>query len=47
VTTLMASGEMPVRARGRFVKARLDISAGQAWTYLKGIDATLEAGGTR
>ena len=47
VTTLMASGEMPVRARGRFVKARLDISAGQAWTYLKGLEATLEAGGRR
>lgn len=46
-TTLQASGEMPVRARGRFVKARVSISANQDWTYLQGIDATLEAGGRR
>ncbi len=46
-TTLQASGEMPVRARGRFVKARVSIAAGQAWTYLQGADATIEAGGRR
>jgi hypothetical protein len=46
-TTLQASGEMPVRSRGRFAKMRMWIAAGQAWTYLQGIDATVEAGGTR
>lgn len=46
-TTLQASGEMPVRARGRFSKMRMWIAAGQTWTYLQGIDATVEAGGRR
>ncbi len=46
-TTLNASGEMPVRNRGRFIKARLTIAADQEWTYLQGIDATLGVGGTR
>lgn len=46
-TTLNASGEMPVRARGRFVKARLQIEAGQPWSYVQGIDATVDAGGRR
>lgn len=46
-TTLQASGEMPVRARGRFVRAKLSIALGQPWTYLQGIDATLTAGGSR
>lgn len=46
-STLQASGEMPVRARGRFVTARLSIAAGHAWGYLQGIDATVSAGGRR
>jgi len=46
-STLMASGEMPVRSRGRFVKAILSIVAGQAWSYVRGIDSTLEVGGRR
>lgn len=46
-TTLQPSGEMPVRARGRFATAKMSIAAGQAWTYLQGIDATLAAGGRR
>ncbi|WP_324807222.1 hypothetical protein SH584_11495 [Sphingomonas sp. LY29] len=46
-TTLQASGEMPVRARGRFVEPRLMIAAGEPWTYLQGIDATLAVGGRR
>lgn len=44
---LSATGEMPVRARGRFVKARIEIAAGQDWTYLQGLDATFSAGGSR
>lgn len=46
-STLMASGEMPVRSRGRFVKVFLTIAAGQAWTYVRGVDATIEVGGRR
>lgn len=45
--TLQASGEMPVRSRGRFVKAFIDIAADNDWTYLQGLDATLAAGGSR
>jgi hypothetical protein len=47
VSTLQASGEMPVRARGRFVRAFVTIAAGTDWSYLQGVDATLEAGGRR
>lgn len=46
-TTLQASGEMPVRARGRFVTAKVSIAADEPWTYLQGIDATVAAGGSR
>lgn len=46
-TTLQASGEMPVRARGRFVKSTILIEAGKRWTYLQGIDATVDVGGRR
>ncbi len=46
-TVLQSSGEMPVRARGRFAEAQITIAADQVWTYLQGIDATLEAGGKR
>lgn len=44
---LMPSGEMPTRARGRFVTAKLSVAAGQPWSYLQGIDATIDAGGRR
>lgn len=46
-TALNASGEMPVRQRGRFVKARVEIAAGTTWSYLQGIDATVVTGGAR
>jgi hypothetical protein len=46
-TTLQSSGEMPVRNRGRFVKARLTIAAGEEWDYLHGVDATVETAGRR
>lgn len=46
-TTLQTSGEMPVRNRGRYVKTRLTVAADEEWTYLQGVDATLEAGGRR
>jgi hypothetical protein len=46
-TTLQASGEMPTRARGRFVTAKVSISQDEPWTYLQGVDATVSAGGRR
>jgi hypothetical protein len=46
-TTLQASGEMPTRARGRFVTAKLSIAASEVWSYLQGVDATVSAGGRR
>lgn len=46
-TTLQASGEMPVRARGRFAKAWITLAAETDWSYLHGLDATLAAGGSR
>lgn len=46
-TTLRTGGEMPVRARGRFVKTTLMIAAGERWTYAQGVDVTLAAGGRR
>lgn len=46
-TTLQASGEMPTRARGRFCKATVTIAADTEWSYLQGIDATLEVAGRR
>lgn len=46
-STLSATGEMPVRARGRFYKTYVTIAAGEPWSYLQGVDFTLEAGGRR
>jgi hypothetical protein len=46
-TTLQASGEMPVRARGRFVKAWVSIAEGEEWDFLQGVDATVGVGGSR
>ncbi len=46
-STLMASGEIPVRSRGRFVKATWSINAGERWTYIRGLDATLDVAGKR
>lgn len=46
-STLQSSGEIPVRARGRFATAKLSIAEGQAWSYLQGVDATVAAGGRR
>lgn len=46
-TTLQASGEMPTRARGRFVTAKVSIAANEPWTYLQGIDATVSVSGAR
>ncbi len=46
-TTLQPSGEMPVRARGRFVTAKFSIAIDKVWTYLQGIDASGRSVGGR
>lgn len=46
-STLNASGEMPVRQRGRYMKSRVTLAAGEEWTYFRGLDVTLGAGGRR
>lgn len=46
-STLQASGEIPTRARGRFVMAKASIAADEAWSYLQGVDATVSLGGRR
>lgn len=46
-SSLQASGEIPTRARGRFVTAKVSIDADQPWTFLQGVDATVKAGGAR
>ena len=45
--SLNASGEMPLRNRGRFIKSRTTIAAGADWTYYQGLDLTLAAAGRR
>lgn len=44
---LRSSGEIPTRARGRFVTAKVSIAEDQTWTYLQGVDATVSASGSR
>lgn len=46
-STLQASGEMPTRARGRFLQAKVSIAESEPWTYLQGVDATVSVGGRR
>lgn len=46
-TSLRASGEMPVRNRGRYLKTRITVAADEEWTYLQGVDDTVGAGGSR
>ena len=46
-STLNASGTMPLRNRGRFIKARVTIAAETEWTYHQGLDVMLGAGGRR
>ena len=46
-STLQSSGEMPTRARGRFVTAKVTIAARHRVDLPAGIDATVSAGGRR
>lgn len=46
-TDLRASGVLPLRASGRYVKPNLAITAGTVWSYLNALDFEYEAGGER
>lgn len=46
-TDLRASGDMPVRASGRYVKPRLEYAAGTNWSFVNGLEFDAEAGGGR
>lgn len=44
---LMASGDMPIRFSARYIRPTLEIEAGQAWAYAKGIGFTGQPGAGR
>jgi hypothetical protein len=44
---IVASGEMPCRVSGRFLRPTLAIAAGTAWGYAKGVDFVGEPGAGR
>ena len=46
-TTLVDSGEMPVRINGRYIRPKLEYAAGTTWTYAKGIEFIGEPGAGR
>ncbi|MGL5734258.1 MAG: hypothetical protein ACRCYS_05260, partial [Beijerinckiaceae bacterium] len=46
-TELRASGVMPIRASGQYIKLGLEIAAGTLWTYAQGLEVEVEAGGGR
>jgi len=45
--TLMGSGDMPVRAAGRYASIRFDFANGADWTYTQGFEAIYAQGGAR
>jgi hypothetical protein len=46
-SALTASGEMPIRVSGRYLRPVWSIAAGTTWTYAKGADYIGEAGAGR
>jgi hypothetical protein len=46
-TSLVTSGDMPVRVSGRFLRPTFQIGAGTTWTYAKAIDFVGEPGAGR
>lgn len=44
--TITASGYMPIRFSDQFMRYRVDVAAGTAWTYLSGINFDMAAGGS-
>jgi len=46
-SSIVASGEMPCRVSGRFLRPTLAITAGTTWEYVKGVDFIGEPGSGR
>jgi hypothetical protein len=46
-TDLRASGVMPIRASGQYIKLGLEIAAGSIWSYAQGLEVEVDAGGGR
>lgn len=46
-STLMPSGDMPVRASGRYISTEMDIAAGVNWTWIQGHEPVYALGGGR
>lgn len=44
---LRASGSMPLRTNGRYIKAKISVAAGTLWSYFQRLDLGFGAGGTR
>lgn len=47
VTSMLASGYMPVRASGRYVAPKVEYAAGADWSYLRGLEVEFFEAGTR
>lgn len=46
-TTIQTSGDMPIRASGRYLRPTIAIAAGTAWTHAKGYDVVGRPGAGR
>ena len=44
-TDIRANGDMPIRARGRYMQPELLIAAGTTWTFAESIDLEGSPGG--
>lgn len=47
VSTINATGRMPIRCGGRYIALSLTIAAGVAWTYMQGFELEFQPGGVR
>lgn len=46
-TSITASGDMPVRTSGRYVRPKVQIAAGTDWSFIQAIDLTAQKAGGR
>jgi hypothetical protein len=46
-STMRGSGRMPIRSNGRYNDVTLTIPAGEAWSYIQGVELEFEAGDNR
>lgn len=46
-STMRGSGRMPIRSNGRYNDVTITIPAGEAWSYIQGVELEFEAGDNR